>query len=190
MILKQGGILGADNRFSPSDGDTASGGTGTNVVDSIPCGPSNQTYHIHAHLSLLVNGARIAIPDTIGMGSPGTETNGFVLNAGCFYSIHTHDADGLIHVENATPVTYTLGNLFDIWGQPLSTSGAAGFTGSVRVFIAQGPSPGPSTATSYTEYTGDPRAIVLKSHEEITVEVGPAFVTPPNLPPVQFYTQF
>jgi hypothetical protein len=188
LILRQGGVLGADNRFTPTDGDTGKGGTGQRV-DGISCGPFAGTYHIHSHLSLLVNGVRIAIPDTIGMKNPGAEVNGFTTNASCFYAIHTHDADGYIHVENAAPANFTLGNLFDIWGRPLSTFDVAGFTGSVRVFVAQAP-PHNAIASNYIERTGDPRVIVFSSHEEIAVEVGPTFVTPPKLPPVKFYTEF
>jgi len=33
--------------------------------------------------------------------------------------LHTHAADGIIHTESPVERTYTLGDFFDIWGQPL-----------------------------------------------------------------------
>ncbi len=188
IVLAQGGVLGNDDQFNPVDGDTATGGNG-GTVDGLNCGPAVQTYHVHAHLSLLVNGTRIAIPDTIGMQSPGPEVSGLVLNAGCFYNIHTHDADGYIHVEAAASGNFTLRQFFDIWGQPLTSNNIAGYSGQTRFFVAQAPTPGFNAVTgTYSEFFGDPGTLQLLSHYEITLEVGPNFVVPPLLPPVEFYT--
>jgi hypothetical protein len=46
----------------------------------------------------------------------------------CFYTIHTHDKSGKIHVEAAAPGTFTLGQLFAIWGQSLTNTNIAGLT--------------------------------------------------------------
>ena len=56
------------------------------------------------------------------------------LAGGCLYWIHTHDASGIIHIEapDINPPQggpYTLGMLFDIWGQPLDRNNVAGLIG-------------------------------------------------------------
>ena len=40
----------------------------------------------------------------------------------CFYWMHVHAQDGIIHIESPTPKTYELGQFFDIWGLPLSST--------------------------------------------------------------------
>ena len=74
---------------------------------------------------------------------------------------------GIIHVELPDDRPYTLGNFFDIWGQPLTVREVAGLKGVVRAFVDGKP------------YSGDPRAIVLGAHTQITLEVGAPFLTPP-----------
>lgn len=78
ISVHYGQIIGLDDTFSPVDGDTNSGGNGT-TVDGVPCDNGSIPYHIHAHVSLLVNGQRLAIPDAIGLHNPGTESNGMTL---------------------------------------------------------------------------------------------------------------
>ena len=151
IAIVPGGTIG---RVVFADGDTAQGGQGA-TIDNIPCDLAPPGYHIHAHVSLFVNGQQDAIPVEIG-----------ITNA-CLYHLHTHDASGTIHIEAPSPQTFTIGQFFDIWGQPLTTTNVAGFTGPVTVFVNGAP------------YSGDPGAIVLTSHEEITLEVGTT-VTPPT----------
>jgi len=169
------------------EGDTVSGGQGQ-TIDGLTCNNLTTPYHVHAHLSLFVNGQRLAVPDTIGFSQPGAEVNGYTQNAQCFYFLHTHDADGLIHIEALVPTAFPLGYLFDVWGEPLSATNVAGFTGQVLAYTAQAAQGYNQTSGAFTQYQGDPRLIQLVSHEEIVLEVGPPFVTPPNLPPVIFYT--
>ena len=65
--------------------------------------------------------------------------NGFAIYGDCDYPLHTHDTSGKIHVEADAPSTFTLGQLFAIWGQPLSYSNIAGIIGSpVVVYINDG----------------------------------------------------
>ncbi|MBC5828498.1 MAG: hypothetical protein GIW99_12600 [Candidatus Eremiobacteraeota bacterium] len=183
--LGAGRILGQD---TVGEGDTASGGLGQ-PVDGIACEPEVTVYHVHSHVSLFVNGVRMAIPDVIGFVNPGPEIRGFTNTAKCVYHIHTHDADGYIHQEAPAPAQFTLGEVFDIWGEPLSSSDIAGFSGQVMAYTATAPTPGYNQTTGpYVPYTGDLRSLVLASHLEIVLEVGPPFVTPPSLPAVIFYT--
>jgi hypothetical protein len=164
ITLVQGTQIGQAT-FEP--GDTARGGTGL-PVDGI-AGSSREmlAVHIHAHLALFVQGQQIAIPCGIGIVRPFRIDNGFVGAGSGFYWLHTHDATGIIHIESPDARSYTLGNFFDIWGQPLSTHGVAGLNGVVCAFVDGKP------------YSGDPRAIVFAAHSQITLEVGGPVVPPP-----------
>lgn len=152
--------------FEP--GDTPSGGNGQ-PVDGIE-GSSREmlAVHIHAHLSIFDHGRQIAVPYAIGFVRPFRVENGFVDAARGIYWLHTHDATGIIHVESPDPRPYTLGNFFDIWGRPLTTTNVAGIEGPVHAYVDGKP------------YTGNPRDIVLRAHAQITLEVGTPLVTPPT----------
>jgi hypothetical protein len=135
------------------------------TVDGIKCEASEQVlFHIHAHLAVFVNGRTGTIPEGIGIAPPRTSeqtTDGpFVLGGTCFYWLHSHTADGVIHIESPIQRTFTLGNYFDIWNQPLSAT---------RVGQAIGP------VTAYVDgrrFTGDPRSIPLGAHSVIQLDVG------------------
>ena len=152
-------------KFPP--GDTPSGGHGQ-TIDGIE-GSSREMLqvHIHAHLSLFYNGQQVAIPYGIGIVQPFRVTNGFVGVGSGIYWLHTHDATGIIHVESPDARTYTLGQFFDIWGEPLEAGNVAGLQGPVRAFVDGKP------------FTGPPRDIVLGPHTQITLEVGNPRVRPP-----------
>ncbi|MDQ2730084.1 MAG: hypothetical protein M3Y56_00355 [Armatimonadota bacterium] len=141
-----------------SNGDTPTGGQGQAVDGLSPTNGETLTYHIHAHLSLFNNGIQVAIPQSVG-----------IINSGAaLYSIHTHAPSGIIHVEAPAPGTFTLGQFFDIWGQPLTVSNIAGLMGTVTTYI------------NGNLYTGDLSTLPLTAHEEITLEVGTPLVTPPT----------
>jgi hypothetical protein len=74
----------------------------------------------------------------------------------------THAQDGVIHVESSTPGTYTLGQFFAIWGQPLSTSSVGPIRGEVHVFVNGLLRP------------GDPSSLVLTARQVIQLDVGVA----------------
>ena len=139
-------------------------------VDGIECSSSEQTlFHIHAHLTIFVDGARRQVP--YGIGVPGAQTENtpagpFVGSGSCFYWLHTHAADGIIHIESPVQRTYTLGDFFDIWAQPLS-------------FAQVGDAKGPVVALyNGMRYEGNPRAIPLSAHAQIQLEVGRPLVAP------------
>jgi hypothetical protein len=139
-------------------------------VDGIECSSSEQTlFHIHAHLTIFVDGTRRQVP--YGIGVPGAQTENtpagpFVVSGSCFYWLHTHAADGIIHIESPVQRTYTLGDFFDIWAQPLSPA---------RVGDARGP-----VVALYNgmRYEGNPRDIPLTAHAQIQLEVGRPLVAP------------
>ncbi|MBV8148793.1 MAG: hypothetical protein JO092_06860 [Candidatus Eremiobacteraeota bacterium] len=196
IYLQPGNVTGQDNLFKPYDGDTPSGGQNQQSVDGIPCAPTHyvNNYHVHIYVGILVNGNQVAIPDQIGLYNPGPVSEGFTESAQCYYFLHTHDASGIVHVESPStaPLSSTLfelKNFFDIWGITVGPQNVGPFNGQVRTFVATVPLK-TLTASSYAEYTGDPNAIQLYSHEAIWLEVGPTFVVPPMIPNVTFYTEY
>ncbi len=148
--------------------DTPQGGLGQ-PVDGIQCmGMEGQYLHIHTHLALFDNGQQIAVPGYLGFAPSASMPGG-----GCLYWIHTHASDGIIHLESpevlppAGGAHYTLGMVFDIWGQPLTRDNIAGIKGPVTAYV------------NGVRYDGDLRAIPLMSHQQIVLEVGKT-VPPPN----------
>lgn len=130
------------------------------VMDGVACQTTEQAvYHIHAHLAIYDSGAAREVP--AGVGIPG-----FAEGGKCLYWLHTHDASGIIHVESPTKRVYTLGQFFDIWGQPLSSSQVGRVTGSVTAFV------------NGKRFSGDPSSIKLTPHAVIQLDVGT--VVPPH----------
>jgi len=160
------GIPAPNARALAGTGSIASGQT----VDGIQCQGGEQTlFHIHAHLTVFVDGAPRQIPYGIGIRNPKLQTTPegpFVAGGSCFYWLHTHAADGIIHIESPVQRTFTLGDVFDIWGQPLGPNRA-------------GPAKGPVTAIYNGKlYDGDPRDIPLNAHAQIQLDVGKPLVAP------------
>lgn len=120
--------------------------------------------HIHQHLDIIVNGTAVTVPADIGIN-----------RAALFISpIHTHDESGVIHVESDEFRDYTLGDFFDIWGVRFIKDCVGGYcskgTSMLKVFSEGKP------------VAGDPRRLVLRSHQEIAVIYGPpaAFKSVPS----------
>lgn len=81
----------------------------------------------------------------------------------CAYAVRTTSPTGVVAFDGrARP---TVGDLFAIWGQPLSPTRLAGFRGTVRAFVGGRP------------WRRDPRTIQLAPHGQITLEIG-GFVRP------------
>ena len=77
-------------------------------VDNISCSVTEQlTYHIHAHLSLYVNGVPVPVAQGIGLAT----------DQSCLYWLHTHDNSGIVHIESPQQASYTLGTFIHLWGE-------------------------------------------------------------------------
>jgi hypothetical protein len=146
------------------------------AVDGVQCQAGEQTVvHVHTHLTIFVDGKARVIP--YGIGIPGfeaasTSSGPFVQTGSCFYWLHVHADDGIIHIESpSTTQTFTLGQFFQIWGVPLSKTQVGSATGPVTVFFT---SPGKKPGL----YTGDPNDLPLGDHYEIQLVVGTPIVAP------------
>jgi hypothetical protein len=140
------------------------------TVDGIQCNPNEQAiYHVHTHLTVFVDGVLRPLPPGIGIVQPtaANSANGpFYSASNCYYWLHVHAQDGIIHIESPTVQSYSLGQFFDLWGQPLGAGRVATEGGTLTVYV------------DGTLYTGDPRAILLGSREDIQIDVGT--VVPPK----------
>jgi hypothetical protein len=139
-------------------------------VDGIQCQSDEQVaFHIHSRLTIFVNGRPRRVPYGVGIADPRLQPGigvPFVDQGACFSWLHTHAADGIIHIESPVQRTYTLGNFFDIWNQPLSRTQV-------------GPAKGHVTALyNGRVWLGDPRDIPLHAHSQIQLEVGKPLVRP------------
>lgn len=134
------------------------------TVNGIQCSASEQVaYHIHSHLAVYVDGTLKPIPLGIGIVEPKVQDTGKGEAAGatkCYYWLHTHTNDGIVHVESPTTKLYPLSDFFAIWGQPLSSSQVGPATGKVTAYV------------NGKLFTGDPQTITLSSQENIQLDVG------------------
>jgi hypothetical protein len=147
---------------SPAPGQSAGG---------IPCGSREQLgYHVHARLTIFVDGKPRSIPLGVGIGGPVQTTTGnggrFASGGSCFSFLHTHAADGIIHIEAPGRVPFKLGQFFDVWQQRLGLRHLGSETGRVVAYV------------NGKRWRRDPRAIPLVKHAQIQLEVGQPVVAP------------
>jgi hypothetical protein len=150
----------APNNAAAQQGPSAPNGE---TVGGIACdAQEGQRIHIHQHLVIFDHGHEVAIPPNVGQPA----------GKRCIYWLHTHTPDGIIHIEAPLDRSFTLGDFFKVWGQPLSRSKAstavAAKGGSLKVWVDGKP------------YTGDPNKIALNAHTDVVIEGGPPFPTPPR----------
>jgi hypothetical protein len=128
------------------------------AISGIECNRSEQlNYHIHSGLDVFVNGVQQQVPSNIGILS----------SPSCLYWLHTHSANGIIHIEAPETREFLLGQFIDVWEQTLTNSTA--FFDSVSDM----------PVTAYVDgqrFEGDYRTIPLESLREIVLTYG----TPPE----------
>jgi hypothetical protein len=128
------------------------------AISGIECNRSEQlNYHIHSGLDVFVNGVQQQVPSNIGILS----------SPSCLYWLHTHSANGIIHIEAPETREFMLGQFIDVWEQTLTNSTA--FFDSVSDM----------PVTAYVDgqrFEGDYRTIPLESLREIVLAYG----TPPE----------
>jgi hypothetical protein len=130
-------------------------------INGISCdAQEGQRIHIHQHLAIFDHGTSVPIPQYIGIPE----------GQRCIYWLHTHTPDGIIHIEAPKDRSFTLGDFFAVWGQPLDRTHAATARTKrgerMRVWV------------NGTPYAGDPAKIPLTAHADIVIQVGPPFTKP------------
>jgi|SRR5580700_160278 hypothetical protein len=132
---------------------------GTLPIGGIRCDRTEGAVeHVHVDLQLYDRGRAVTVPANIGIPQ----------GAECLYWVHTHAADGIIHIESPVKRPFDLGEFFDIWGPDLSWTKAASLSaphgGRLSIWVDGKPWHGK-----------DPRAIALRDHETIVIQNGSPF---------------
>jgi len=128
-------------------------------VDNVYCDQQEQTaFHIHAHLTMYINGQALPLPAQIGIAS----------DQSCLYWLHTHDTTGVIHIEAPANHSFTLGNFLDEWSNQFSTLG----------YPPQLDQTGWQVYFNGKLYNGDFHKIPLAAHTLITMAYNTSHVTP------------
>jgi hypothetical protein len=123
----------------------------------LPYGEETTQLHYHAHLDVIVDGKAVPVPAYLGFVARGRSALGLS-------ALHTHDATGVIHIENDRPATFLLGQVFVEWGVRLSSTCVGGYcTGGGKEL---------AVVVNGKRVTGDPTQIVLAKHQEIAVVYG------------------
>jgi hypothetical protein len=104
----------------------------------------------------VAGGIGIAAPQQVEKTGEGP----FVVGGACFYWLHTHARDGIIHIESPVERPYTLGQFFDLWHEPLGRGQVPGARERVTAFV------------DGRRFRGDPRTIALGAHRVIQLDVG------------------
>ncbi len=129
-------------------------------LNGVACNSSEQlNYHVHAHLSLYINGSPVSLPQNIGIASDGS----------CYYWLHTHDTTGVIHIEAPNKQTFSLGTFFQLWSQRFP---------EIQYPTELDQTQGWQVYVNGKLYKGDFRAIPLDPHALITMAYNSPNVTP------------
>lgn len=144
-------------------------------VDGISCQSHFRLlFHWHAALTVFASGKQAQIPAGIGIIDPKETTNSkgqpYIQEGKCFYWLHTHAPDGVIHIESPVQRGFTLGDFFDEWGQPLSADRVGPAKGHVTVFY------------DGKVYQGNPRNVPLADKVQIQLDVGTPLIAPDLIP--------
>jgi hypothetical protein len=120
---------------------------------------------VGVHVELFAANRVVLVAAGIGVRGPVRRFEGRIVAAGCFGELTTIEPTGVVLIVPGARLT--VADLFRAWGQPLSDTRVAGFTGRVRVYVAGRRRPAPA----------GPGATALAAHAEIVLEVGP-YVSP------------
>jgi hypothetical protein len=158
---------------APVPGVAAAGDGSLPDINGISCDALEGTIvHIHVHVAVFVGGQEEQIPFGIGIGQPwqvsDSDQGPFVTNGSCFYWIHTHTEDGIVHIESPLRRRFSLGDFFAIWQMPLSANQVGPAQGQVILYVN-----GQKSSTN-------PPDVTLLPHERIQLDVGG------DVPPYQF----
>jgi hypothetical protein len=123
-------------------------------------------YHVHAHLDIYVNGEAKLVPAGIGIDD--------VLRV--ISPLHTHDLSGVIHIEAATPMPFTLGQFFAEWDAKLDENCVGQYCKPVIPIAVY---------VDGNLFSANPATIEFRDHQEIAIIIGsPPIAIPRN------YTDF
>ena len=142
------------------------------TIDGLRC-TRNHGRAYGVHLELYAHRLVVPVPSGIGVAPPQRRRGVYVLGGRCAYPVRTLEPTGVLIVDGGS--LPSLGELFAIWGQPLSARALASFRGTVLAYVGG------------RRWTRPPGAIPLRRHAEIVLEIEgavlphPAYRFPPGL---------
>jgi hypothetical protein len=123
--------------------------------DGIGCtGPGGRVLRGRAHLDIFADRRRVTVPAGIGVLST------------CSYWLRTTRDDGIVTIDSPERRAFTLGDLFDIWGAPLTRTQVLAFE--------VGPDRPVRVVVDGRRARGDPRAVRIADGREIALVIGRA----------------
>ena len=151
----------------PDDPTARAAAAGLRMLDT-----EGTVEHIHAHLTISIDGQQQSVPGEIGIDNPSNTVS----------PLHTHDTSGIIHVESPVEAQFTLGQFFTEWNVALDArsigSYASSDTETFTVFVDQKP------------FVGDPASIVFTNRMEIDIVVAPTGTAAVPSPPFDWPPQY
>ena len=149
--------IGRGARFEPSIEGSVSGRCKTTLGARIA-----------VHIEVFGANKVVLLPAGIGTRGPRTFANGRLTRARCFGDVVTLDPTGIVYVRPG--IEQTLGTVFKAWGQALTATRIASFTGGDTAAYVNG-----------RRWHGVASSIPLTPGAEIVVEIGP------HVPPHQSF---
>jgi hypothetical protein len=143
--------IGAGPFYHPASGTTAVSGLRCSAAAGLRFG---------VHLELFAHRQVVIVPAGIGIAPPQRRQGAYVLGGRCSYPLRTREPTGVVEVERGASLT--LGQLFEVWGRPLSKTRLVGFASRTPILAF----------VDGRRFAGDPRAIPLRPHTEIVLELG------------------
>ena len=131
-------------------------------IDGMRCARKRSVGSV-AHVEIFVADHVVIVPAGIGLAPPIRQRGPHLLVGRCAYPLWTVDPTGLVLL--GPDRSYTLGQLFAVWEQPLGRSVVAGFHATaherVRVFV------------DGRRSQGAPAGVPLAPQSQVTIELGP-----------------
>jgi len=123
--------------------------------------PGRETYHVHAKLEVYVDGQKTPVPNNIGV------------SGATVAALHTHDAEGIVHMEADNPFEVKLATFFEVWGVKFTDTQLGGYQNegdkTIQVFVNG-------------QKVEKPASYVVKAKDKVVVGYGTAGSFPTTIP--------
>ncbi len=116
-----------------------------------------------AHVELFARDRVLLVPAGVGIAPPRRRDGAYVRGGRCRYPVWTDEPTGLVAL---TREDLTVGDLFAVWGRPLTRTRIAAFRGRVTAHV------------DGRRWRGHPAAIPLRHHAQVVLQAGGPLVPP------------